>query len=166
VPRELLGNLGDHAKLRDRESTPVDADAEHEVLVFKLVRLKDRGAAAVDPRATLGVEAPPAETSPQVRGIDRSKSLFGVNVLDAGANIERIVVPLDALVGVERLAVPERPLPLATTACWAGRRAVDRHLGVLRIGFDETEKNDRTSALARASHAESATTVSADGRRG
>ena len=53
--------------------------------------------------------------------------------LDAGANVERIVVLLDPLVGVQRLAVSERPLPLAARlagasggTCWGG---AGRHVG-------------------------------------
>ena len=104
------------AQLRGRELAAVDADAEHEVLVVELVRLEDGGAAAVDAGPALGVEAPPAEPAAQVGRVDRGEAAVGVDVLDAGPDVERVVVLLGLLVGVERLAVAERPLALAALA--------------------------------------------------
>ena len=44
----------------------------------------------------------------------RGEAAVGVDVLDPGPDVQRVVVLLDPLVGVERLAVTERPLALAT----------------------------------------------------
>jgi hypothetical protein len=63
VPGELRGDLRDHPQLLGRELAAVDADPQHEVLVVELVRLEDRGLAAVDAGAPLGVEAPPAQSA-------------------------------------------------------------------------------------------------------
>ena len=41
---------------------------------------------------------------------------MGVDVLDPGPDVERVVVLLGLLVGVQRLAVAERPLTLAALA--------------------------------------------------
>ena len=65
------------------------------------------------PGLALGVEAPPAEPAAQVGRVDGGEAAVRVDVLDPGADVERVVVLLRALVGVERLAVAERPLPLA-----------------------------------------------------
>ena len=66
VPGEVHGDLADDAQLLGGERAAVDPDAQHEVLVFELVRLKGGGLAAVDPGLALGVEAPPAEPAVQV----------------------------------------------------------------------------------------------------
>ena len=115
------------AQLLGGQLAAVDADPEHEVLVVELPRLEDRGAAAVDAGPALGVEAPPAEAVAQVGGVDRGEAAVGVDVLDAGPDVERVVVLLGLLVGVERLAEAERPLALAALAGagprpWSGQR--------------------------------------------
>ena len=74
------------------------------------------------PGLALGVEAPPAEPAAQVGGVDRGEAAVRVDVLDPGPDVERVVVLLGPLVGVERLAVAERPLALAARPCAAGRR--------------------------------------------
>jgi hypothetical protein len=53
-----------------------------------------------------------------------------VDVLDAGADVQRVVVLLGLLVRVERLAVAQRPLALAATAAGrtgGGRGGARRH---------------------------------------
>lgn len=77
------------------------------------MRLERCGSAALDARTALGVEAPPAETAVEVSEVDRGESGLGVDVLDAGANVEAIIVGLGALVGVEGLTEAEGPLALA-----------------------------------------------------
>src|SRR5690606_27472950 len=104
----------------------VDSHPEHEVAVVELLGLEHRGASTVDAGSTLGVEAPPAETAPQVSGVDRVEPALGVDVLDPRADVETVVVLLGALVGVQRLAVTELPLALAASAprrSGGGRRA-------------------------------------------
>ncbi len=114
IPRVRRGDVGDGPKLRGRELTAVDADPQHEVLVLELVRLQDRCAAAVDTRLALGVEAPPSEAGAQVGWVYGGEAAYRVDVLDPGAHMERVIVLLDLLGGVERLAVAEGPLSLAS----------------------------------------------------
>ena len=150
----------------------VDADPEHEELVLQLVRLQHGGAPAVDARLALGVEAPPAEPAAQVLRVDRGEAAVRVDGLDAGPDVERVVVLLDPLVGVERLAVAERPLTLtpwpARRSGRAGRRvlgtgrgAADRHRGVLRclLCLGHAGRGGRPGEAG-------GTTVSSDSRRG
>ena len=114
VSRAYVGrDVGDRPQLLGRQLAAVDADPQHEVLVVELVRLEHGGPAAVDPGLALGVQTPPAEPAAQVRRVDRGEAAARVDVLDPGADVERVVVLLGLLVGVERLAVAERPLALA-----------------------------------------------------
>jgi hypothetical protein len=113
VAAVLDRQVGDGAQLLEVQLTAVDAHAQHEELVVELLGLQRRGLATVDAGTTLRVQAPPAEASAHVAGIDRVEAAVRVDVLDAGAHVERVVVLLGLLVGVERLAVPERPLALA-----------------------------------------------------
>ena len=48
-----------------------DPHPQHEVLVVELLRLEDRGLAAVDAGTALGVEAPPAHPAAEVGRVDR-----------------------------------------------------------------------------------------------
>ncbi len=109
------------------EQGAVAADAEHEELVVELLGLQGAGLAAVEPGLALRVEAPPAEPAAQVAAVDGGEAAVGVDVLDPRADVERVVVLLGLLVGVQRLAVAERPLALAalgpgTAGCGRGRR--------------------------------------------
>ena len=106
----------DHPQLLGGQRAAVDADPEHEVLVVELVRLEGGGLAAVDAGLALGVEAVPAEPAAQVARVDGGEAALGVDVLDPGPDVERVVVLLGLLVGVQRLAVAERPLALALLA--------------------------------------------------
>jgi hypothetical protein len=110
VAGELGGHAGDDPQLLGREPAAVDPDAEHEVLVVQLVRLEHGRLAAVDPGAALGVEAPPPQP---VGGVDRREPGPGVDVLDAGPDVQPVVVLLEPLVGRERLEVAQGPLALA-----------------------------------------------------
>ena len=124
VAAELGGDAADHAELLGRELPAVDAHAQHEVLVFELVRLEGRGLAAVDAGLALRVEAPPAEAAVQVGAVDRREAALGVDALDALAHGEAAVLLLPDLVGVERLGAVD--LPLAVRAGGGTRRAGGR----------------------------------------
>ena len=125
------------------------------------------------PGLALGVEAPPAEPAAQVLRVDGGEAAVRVDVLDPGPDVERVVVLLDPLVGVERLAVAERPLTLAPgparcpgragrRVLGPGRGAADRHRGVLRcLAVPRWDARARRPARRRAG-----TTVSGDSRRG
>src|SRR5207244_9714600 len=83
---------------------------------------------AVDPGLALGVQAVPAETPTQVSGVDAGETAVRVDRLDARPHVERVVVLLVPLVGVERFAMPERPLTLAARPAYgAGRGCGYRH---------------------------------------
>ena len=121
VPAEVHADLADHPQLLAGQRAAVDPDAEHEVLVVQLVRLEGGGLAAVDARLALGVEPVPAEPTAQVTRVDAGEAALGVDVLDPGADVERVVVLLGLLVGVEGFAVAEGPLAFA--AWLAGARS-------------------------------------------
>lgn len=130
--RELLGDLADHPQLLGGEASAVDPHPQHEVLVVQLLRLQDRGLAAVDPGLALGVEAPPAHPAAQVVGVDRVEAALRVDRLNACPHIETVVVLLELLVAVQRGVVPRGPLTLtAVTAHLAAGRCGGR---VLRGG--------------------------------
>src|SRR5439155_404904 len=83
----------------------VDADPEHEVLVLQLLRLQHGGAAARDALRPLGVQPVPPEAAAQVRRVDAGEAPAGVDVDDPLPNGKAVVVLLDLLVLVQRLAV-------------------------------------------------------------
>src|SRR5215472_5087575 len=87
-----------------------DAHAHHEVGRLDLGVLKRARLAAADAGAALGVQAPPAEPAPQVGRVDRAEPQVGVPVDDARADVQPVVVFLEALGRVQRLAVAEGPL--------------------------------------------------------
>ena len=129
---ELLRDLADDPQLLGGQPAAVDPDAQHEVLVVQLLRLQDRGLAAVDPGLALGVQAPPAHPAAQVVGVDRVEAALGVDRLNACPHIETVVVLLELLVAVERGEVTHGPLALAAVTaqpCGGARR-----LRVLRGG--------------------------------
>ena len=95
------------------QGAAVAAHPHHEVLGLEDVDVLVAGPGAVVALLTLGVEAPPAHPAAQVLLVDAVEALLGVDVLDAGAHVERVVVLLELLVGVERLAIAERPLAFA-----------------------------------------------------
>ena len=133
---------------------------EHEVLVVELVRLEHGGAAAVDAGLALGVQAPPAHPPAQVGRVDAGEAAVGVDGLDPGPDVEAVVVLLGALVGVERLAVAERPLALAAGPLLDGRAAggpacggfalVTDIVGVLRSGGARTRDRPAPSGRSTA----------------
>jgi hypothetical protein len=58
----------------------------------------------------------PAEATAEVGRVDRVEATLGIDVLDASANVERVVVLLGLLVLVQRLAVAQGPLTLTALA--------------------------------------------------
>ena len=137
IPTEVDRDLPDHPELLGGQRTAVDPDPQHEVLVVQLPRLQGGGLAAVDPRPALGVEAVPAEASPQVTGVDGGEAALGVDVLYPGPDVERMVVLLGLLVGVQRLAVAQSPLTLALLAARLRGRPDRRGRGrTARSGLD------------------------------
>ena len=104
----------------------VDADPQHEVLVVELLAAPAPRSGRRRCRACAGCRGPTSASGRAGRpGRCESKPALGVDVLDPGADVEPVVVLLDLLVGVERLAVAERPLALAALALgrlgWVGR---------------------------------------------
>ena len=112
IAGELGGDLADGAQTGGRERAAVAAHPHHEVLGLEDVGVLVAGPRAVVALLTLGVEAHPAHPAPQVVLVDAVEALLGVDLLDPGADVERVVVLLELLVGVERFPVPECPLAL------------------------------------------------------
>ena len=106
-------DVGDDPQLVVGQPAAVDTDTQHEVAVVELLRLQDRGFAAVDAGPALCVEPVPAEPAAQVSRVDGVEAVLGVDVDDPLADVEPVVVALIFLVLVERLAIAERPLAFA-----------------------------------------------------
>ena len=124
VARELGRDAAQGTQRRGAQGTAIAADPQHEVLVLEHVGVVVTGPRAVVPGLALGIEAPPAETAAKVTLVDALEAALGIHVLDARPDVERVVVLLGLLVGVQRLPIAERPLALALGA-----------LGGLRLGF-------------------------------
>jgi hypothetical protein len=123
VAAELRRDLAQRAQRRRRQGTPVAAHPHHEVL-----GLEQFGVLITSPRAvvtllTLGVEAHPAHPTAQVVLVDGVKPLDRVGVRDSCPHIQGIVVLLELFVGVERLAMAERPLPFVARLSGLGHGA-------------------------------------------
>ena len=138
VAGELGRDLTQRAQRGGGQRAAVTADPQHEVRVLEHVGVLVAGPGAVVALLALGVEPPPAKTATQVALVDGLEAVLGVDVLDAVPHVERIVVLLGLLVGVERLAVAECPLALTAGALggllgWGvGRIGLGRRAG--RIG--------------------------------
>ena len=132
APRELGGDVGEDAQLAQGQGAAVEADPEHEVLVGQLGVVELGGAAAVDPRLALGVQAPPAEPAAEVLRRDGGEALPGVDLLDALPDVEAAVLLLPLLVGVERGAAVDGPLTVG--AAGARRAQGPRGRGLGRVG--------------------------------
>ena len=113
VPGELDGNLAERAQRRGGDGAAVAAHPHHEVLGFEQVDVLVAGEAAVVTLLALRVEPGPAHAATQVVLLDAVESGGGVVVEDSVADVERVVILLELLVGVERLALTQRPLALA-----------------------------------------------------
>ena len=122
VPAEVGADPADGPELVAGQPPAVDADAEHEVGVLELLGLQQGGLAAGDALRPLGVEAHPAHPAAEVAGVDAVEAGLRVDVEDPLTDLEAVGVLLHPLVGVERLAVAERPLALAHAGdgCWCG----------------------------------------------
>ena len=125
---EVGADAAERAQLGGVEQLAVAAHAQHEELVVELLLLEHRGLAAVEAGGALRVEAHPAEPAAQVGGVDRGEAPLGVDVQDARADVERVVVLLGLLVLVQRLGVAECPLALAALLAGA-TGAADAALG-------------------------------------
>src|SRR5690606_6029262 len=82
----------------------------------------------------------PAEAAAEVGGVDRVETVLGVDVDDAAADVQPVVVLLEFLVLVERFPVPEGPLALgllALTRGWHGARPRLRSEG--RVAHRQSE---------------------------
>src|SRR3954449_9996103 len=113
VAGEVGGDAAEDPQLLGTQQAAVAAHPQHEVLVIELLGVERSGLAAVETWLALGVEAPPAEPAAQVAAVDGGEAAMRVDVLDPGPHVQRVVVLLGLLVGVQRLPVPERPLALA-----------------------------------------------------
>ena len=101
---------------RPGQCPAVAAHPHHEVLGLEDVGVLVAGPGAVVALLTLGVQAHPAHPAAQVLLVDAVEALLGVDVDDAGPHVQGVVVLLELLVRVERLAIAERPLALAAWA--------------------------------------------------
>ena len=113
VPGVLGGDLADGAQRFGGQLPAVDPDPHHEELVFEFLRLEDGRAATIDAGGALGVQPPPAHPATQVAGIDAVVAGVAVTGLDPLPHVQPVVVLLHPLVDIQRLAVAQRPLPLA-----------------------------------------------------
>ena len=118
VPGVRRRRLAEGAELVGAEDLAVGAHSHHEEAVVELLLLELGGLAAVEAGSALGVEAHPSEATAQVGRVDGVEAALGVDVLDAGPDVERVVVLLGLLVLVQRLGVAERPLALAALAAY------------------------------------------------
>ncbi len=122
VPGVLRGGLAEGAQLAGAEEGAVGADPHHEVLSSSSCSSEGGGLAAVEALLALGVEPHPAEAAAQVVPVDRVEPPDGVDVLDPVPHVEGVVLLLGLLVVVQRLAVAEGPLALATLGAPVGAR--------------------------------------------
>ena len=120
VSGELGRDLTERPQRGRGECATVAAHPHHEVFGFQQVDVLVAGEAAVVPLFALGVEAPPAHTAAQVVFIDAVEALLGVHIFDAFPYLERGTCLLELFVGIERLAIPQRPLALISGFCRAG----------------------------------------------
>ena len=146
VAREVGRDPAERAQLRRPEQRAVAAHPHHEVAVVELVRLQRGGLAAVEAGGPLRVEAHPAEPAAQVGRVDGVEAALGVDGADPGLDVERVVVLLGLLVGVERLAVAEGPLALAALGRGrergrAGRGLLGHGGGSLAVGRRATRQD-------------------------
>ncbi len=110
IAAKVGGNLPNDAQLLGGQGPAVDADAEHEVLVFEFVRLQGGGLAAVDPLLALGVQPPPAKTAVQIGFFDAVEPAGGVDGLNPFTDAQPAVFLLPDLVRVQRRRAVNLPL--------------------------------------------------------
>ena len=73
-------------------------------------KLLDGQDPAVDSLLALGKEAPIAQATMEVVSRDRVETLLGINLLNAGPHVERVILELELLVRVQRLKLTQGPL--------------------------------------------------------
>jgi hypothetical protein len=127
VAGELGRDLAQRAQRGIGQRPAVTAHPHHEVVGLEDVGVLIAGPGAVVALLALRVQTHPAHPAAQVLLVDAVEALLGVDVQDAGAHVQRVVILLELLVGVERLAIAELPLALAT-------RALDRLCGGHEFG--------------------------------
>ncbi|SKU15766.1 Uncharacterised protein [Mycobacteroides abscessus subsp. abscessus] len=108
----LSGQLADGAQRLRGQRAAVATHPQHEVVILEHVGVVVTRPGAVVTLLALCVQTPPPEASTQIGLVDAVETLLGVNGFDALAHIERMVVLLDLLVGVERLELAQGPLAL------------------------------------------------------
>src|SRR5262249_56970683 len=113
VARGLFADAGHGAQLCGRKVAARDSDSHHEERVLDLGVVQCPGLAAPDPRAPLGVQAPPAEPAAQVLRVDGVEALVRVAGEDPVTDVEPVVVLLESFGRVQRLKLAKRPLALA-----------------------------------------------------
>ena len=137
VTGELHADLGDSAQLGEVQGAAVDAHPHHEVLVGQFVGRQAGGASAVDALPALGVQTPPAQAAVQVISRDGGEAFAGVDLLNAGPDVQAVVGRLEFLVVVQRLLAVDEPLPVtAALAGWpdaCAGRGICAHLGFLGL---------------------------------
>ena len=116
---------------RQGQRPAVEPHPEHEVLVGELGVVELGGAAAVDARLALGVQAPPAEPTAEVLRRDGGETLLAVDLLDPRTDVEAAVLLLPHLVGVERLAPVDGPLTVGAPGPRRAQGPSGRGLGRL-----------------------------------
>ena len=116
VAGELGGDLAQRPQRGVGQRPAVAAHPHHEVGGLEDVGVLVAGPGAVVALLALRVQAHPAHPAAQILFVDAVEALLGVDVEDAGTHIQRVVILLELLIGVERLAIAELPLPLATRA--------------------------------------------------
>ena len=109
VAGELAADVGDGAQLVGVERPAVAADPQHEELRVELAGVEGGRLAAVDAGLALGVETPPAHPAAEVLTGDAGEPLLGVDLLDAGPDVEAVVGLLELLVAVQRACGRRRP---------------------------------------------------------
>ena len=148
VAGELGGDCAQGAQRRGGQHAAVAADPQHEIGRLEQIDVLIAGERAVVTLNPLGVETPPAEPAAQVDLVDTVESVPGVDGLNPFPHIERGVILLQLLVGVERLPVPEGPLALATllrrVSRVGGRRWIGCRHGML-LGSGEPVVESRRS---------------------
>ncbi len=110
VPRELGGNLAQRAQRPGGQRATVAAHPQHEIRGFDEIDILLPGEGPVVSLFALGIQAPPAQSAAEVGLVDAVEALLGIDLLDAGPHVERVLHLLELLVGVEGFAVAQSPL--------------------------------------------------------
>ncbi len=122
VAGELGRDLTQRAQRLGGQRTAVGAHPHHEVRGLQQFGVVVTGEGAVIALLTLGVKAHPAHPAPQVGLVDAVEALLGVDIEDAGADVEGVILLFEHLVGVQWIAATQRPLTLIASlrGSWLG----------------------------------------------